>query len=323
MAAFIHAEADSPILIPDSLTTLNGALMPLIYVRSSDSRIPATPTPMSAFEGGYVARDVTVTGGGFNFLAPDSKINEPSSQWQMTWYSYDTEAVNPPLIQYFNPLSATTDPEKYISVPDGTYNIYYFDQLTTKSHCQLFTYEPVSDADTKLYPPAMYLLTSDSQALTIPEISEGIYQGFVILPPDGFKVSFQTTGYDVPALLFGPESSTRHHFISGQSFRLVYGTNTYAAFGYSATVPQPNYQLRAGDKALVRIDLKSDANTVQLIADQFTSASLTDTGEAGVAQLYTLSGLSLNPDRLKSGRLTPGIYLLRMTDGTVRRHYVR
>lgn len=311
------AHGATQIEIPDSLTTLPADKMPKISLRNGTGSFSETNLiSMESFDGGYVASNVTITNGGFRFYAPDSQIGTEAEDWEMKWYVQAEAGVTPPLEQYFNPLSELSDStgNQYIALDNGTYDIYYFDQLTTKQHCHLYTYVTPADEDVKLYPPSLYLLSADGSYVELPEVETGVYQAMITLPDPFFKISYQDTGYDVPAFQFGPTSPDVNYLYSGLIRDLTYGTNTYAAFGYLATVTNPDWMLKKGDRAFAKVVLAGDEDHIQIIAEKFTGLSTPDTSRT-ISTVYNLQGMQLPVSAFIDKTVPAGVYIVGYTDG--------
>lgn len=291
---------------------------PAVENLDSDNSIKMTYTP-----DGYIAEDVEITTGGFLFYAPLPDDKLPQEQWKLSYYKLADWAVKPLLLRYLNPLyhlmTGQTPEENYIAIDNGTYDIRYFTRKQQESVAdqfyELFSIVDASDPDPSNQPPEMYLVNMYNEATAVSETKPGHYEARVLLPDEEFKICYESAGYYIPAFAFGPAKLSETALEGGKLYNLVYGWNTYHAFTYATDVKNPKNLLHTGDEALVTIDFNGEAPTLNI--NGIDGGPVTGTESPGVTpdadtpEYYTAGGLRI--DRPSS----PGLYIVRHSDGTV------
>lgn len=309
--------ADVTLEIPDSLTTFEGDKVPSIYLLNSEGGFSAREhVVMTPYKdtGAYVARCVDVENGGFRFLA----VDEQSGAADMRWFVGSPEGVKPVLEQYFNPLSPLdkSSEEQYIAVTPGVYDIYYMDQQTPSGHCHLYAYAKADTDNSRIFPPNLYLLSADGGVIVIPETDDGtgIYEASVSLPDNGFKVSYQNYGFDIPAYQFGPQEATQNGIVSRKIRNLDYGRNTYAQFSYEVTAPEGR-RLVTGEDVYVKINLADPVNTLEVVGNEVSELPELDE-DVSIVAVHDIEGVAVPVCALCDSSLASGIYIVTYSDGS-------
>lgn len=296
------AYANVNVTLPsDSLVTFTAEQAPRIAIAQADGSFSTDNLiPMSLTEHGYMAENVKVENGGFRFYAADTSTSEDPADWQMKWFTLAPFAVTPVLEHYLNPLYAYGSgmPED-VEVTDGSYTIYYFDQIDNGQHYNLFTLYPSSDTDEVGYPPQVYLMNMSNETITLPESDEtpGLYTAKVALPAPDFKISYQDQGYWIPGFIFGPVDTSNTELYALSKAPIAYGTNTWTPFTYSPDPPYKVLTLTEGQEADVTVDLSGDENYITIdphviLGVEAATDEYASTREVG---RYTLSGTPLPP----------------------------
>lgn len=265
----VNAVAQSSIYVSeDSLTTnvYKDNAVPYVILRSASGTFSAeNRIPMVLSDTGYVAKNVEITNGGLVFYNPVE--NADTLAYEYT--SLATWGDHPALEGLFNPLLSTqygSLTQDYIEVPDGTYDIYFFDRSTTFQSYQLFSFNNVhSGTNSKDYPPQLYIINPMNEVVATLSQSEypGLYSTKRIpVPDDGFKLSYQKSGYYIPAFLYGSASATKASMITADNkMSIRFGDNTHNPFGYASAAMSPSTPadqlITPGDTANIIVDLTS------------------------------------------------------------------
>lgn len=303
----------TPSLPTDSLTTFSAAQTPSVALPDAEGNYSVDNLiKMVHTEHGYEAQGVTVTGGGIRIYAPDTSVSTDEADWSMTWFGLADFAVNPPLDHYLNPLYAVTSYSTYkdIPLPDGDYNIYYFDQLDNGQHYNLFTYEAVGETGQIGYPPYMYLINMANEGIEIPQSDahDGVYEADVTLPAPDFKISFQRQGYWIPGFIFGPVNTASSALESNVKAPIEFGVNTWTPFTYS-TAATVDDQLGEGEEAHVIIYFAGTTNYINVTRQGVTGVTDIATDDKTVTERYNLQGIPVSDDY-------SGLTIVRYSDGT-------
>lgn len=271
---------------------------PRVLVRTADGKFPnatdvneSNSILMKLGSYGYEATGVEITEGGFIFYAPQPVADTPQEEWQMTYMTRPSWA-EPTLMRYLNPLSRRTSANDFIAIENGTYDIHYFsraqDPAIGQQFYELFSIVKSGEPEPDDQPAVIFIVNPDNQSQALTETAAGVYEGEVVLPADGFKICYQSRGYDIPAFAFGPEKATDAAVVANTTYNLTYGYNTYYPFSISTTGTEENL-IAADEKVNAKVTFGAGTDTF-VVTKSGSSTGITEIGSDIAETYFTLDG---------------------------------
>lgn len=243
-----------------------------------DRKIEMTPQA----DGTYSAEAVTLDKG-FLFEGANDKV--------ATYYALRTGAVTPAVEGLPNPV-VITQPDKYIPVEPGTYNIMFDEgRATGYRH---FTITPTS-GDVRP-PQRLFLLVPSGSTVTPVEmnrVDEGVFSLSGSAIPTSFKVAYEPL--DQEPYIFGPDATPAMIELA-VPVPLSRALNTSYIFTYSPTVRQ------ASDELTVTLDGKKA--TLLLSNMILTGIEDVRADVPGRGRMFDLTGRPVHADAP-----APGLYV--------------